>query len=86
VTLELTDVVVGSQCYIEDINGIELMNETAASSTVQEPYIYTADKDITVRVRKSSGGTEYLPFVAGGTITSSGFSLKVNQIQDTIAS
>lgn len=84
VTLELTNVVVGSQCYIEDANGVVLMNEVAVSSTVTEPYTYQGDIAVIVRVRKASAAPKYLPVNTGGTITVSGLSIQINQTLDTI--
>lgn len=90
VTLTLTDVVVGSQCSIYataggvETVGTELMNETAVSSTVTEPYAYSSSQPIVVRVRNSSGATRYFPYTTPGTITGD-FTLSVNQIEDTIA-
>jgi hypothetical protein len=85
VTLELSNVQVGSRAHIFDVSGNILMNEEAVSDTVTEPYTYVGDINITVRVRKSSTKPKYLPFEAGGTITSNGFSLRITQIIDPFA-
>jgi hypothetical protein len=86
VTLELNNVVVGSRCTIIDSNNNILMNEEAVSTTVTESYTYQGDVSVTVRVRKSSAVTKYLPFSTSGTVTSNGLTLTVNQTEDTIAS
>jgi hypothetical protein len=63
-----------------------LMNKTAASSTVAQSYVYPgSDRTITVRVRKSSAATKYLPYETGGTITSDGSSNFISQVEDSTA-
>lgn len=86
VTLTLNNVISGSRCLIQDVSGNILMSKGAESSTVSEPYTYIGDVEITVRVRKSSDSPKYLPYESGGTISTSGFSLTVNQILDSIIS
>ena len=73
--------------YTDDSNRTELMNEdTNASGIAQESYNYTGDQAIEVRVRKASGGTNYVNFSARGTIESGGFTLLVTLKEDTINS
>lgn len=90
VTLTLTNVVVGSQCAIYagaggyETEGTELMNETAVSTTVTEPYAYVSSQPIVIRVRNSSAATRYFPYNAAGTVTGD-FTLRIDQIEDTIA-
>ena len=91
VTLTLKDVVSGSQCSIHagatgpETEGTELMNETAAGVDVTEPYAFTTDQSIIVRIRKSSAAPKYGPFDTPGTITADGYTLTVNQIPDNIS-
>lgn len=87
VSVQLIDVVVGSQCLIyetDDIGNV-ILSETATSSTVDTTYNWAVDLPITIRVRKSTTAPKYLPYQATGTITSSGFALAVSQIADDIA-
>lgn len=87
VSLQLTNVVVGSQCFISrNSDNAVLMNKLATSSTVTEPYTHTVDESVTIRVRKSSTSPKYKPFSSGGTITSDGLSVYVAQVIDDIAS
>jgi hypothetical protein len=90
VILKLENVEAGSQCYIEDDQAtpVELMNKTATGSgkvEVTEPYVHTVDRGLTIRVRKSSAAPKLRPFVAGGTVTSDGYSGYVIQDPDPIA-
>jgi hypothetical protein len=91
VTLTLNSVVVGSQCAIyadtggPETVGTELMNETATGTTVTEPYAFTSNQPILIRVRKSSTAPKYFPYNASGTITSTGFTATVSQQPDNIA-
>lgn len=48
-------------------------------------FVYINDTQIIIKVRKGTSGTRYLPYEAPGLITSSGYSLIVNQVEDTIA-
>jgi len=92
VTVEITNVIVGSRVRVDTIDGngdisTNLISEEATTSTVSTNVTfsgldYTA---VSIRVRKSSGGTKYLPYSAGGTITDSGMSAAANQVVDTIA-
>ena len=87
VSLQLTNVIVGSQCFISrNSDSAILMNKIATSSTVTEPYIHTVDEAVTIRVRKSSIIPKYKPFSSGGTITSDGLNVYVSQVLDDIAS
>jgi len=91
VTVEVTDVIVGSRVRVDTIDGngdlsTNLISETATTSTVSTNVTfsgldYTA---VSIRVRKSSEGTKYLPYSASGTITSGGMSAAANQVIDTI--
>ncbi len=91
VTVEVTNVVVGSRVRVDtvDENGAlstNLISEEATTSTVSTSVNY-AGLDYTavsIRVRKSSGGTKYLPYSAGGTISSGGLSASANQIVNTL--
>jgi len=81
VTLQLENVVTGSQYWIKkNSTGEILANGTAAASTVNIPDInYAADFGITIRVRKAG----YEPFETGGTVTSGGISSWISQVADT---
>lgn len=88
VSVQLTNVVVGSECIIFETGNVSneiLPATTAASSTVSTTYNWTTDLAITIRVRKGTSAPKYLPFEATGTITNTGFSLAVSQIADSIA-
>ncbi len=86
VPVELTSVVIGSRVRVDTIDGngelsTNLILEEATSETVSTSVNF-AGLDFTavsIRVRKSSGGTKYLPYSSGGNITSSGMSSQVNQ-------
>lgn len=81
VTLTLTNVVIGSQCSVHtDPGGTELMNEAATSTTVTEPYEFTADQAVIIRVRKSSADPKYKNFAAKATVTSSGLTRRIDQV------
>lgn len=70
-----------------DTATVPLLNaDTDGSGQASVSVNYDADKDIFVRVRKSSTGvTRYIPFTTNGTLTSTGFSLSVTLIEDSIA-
>lgn len=64
--------------YTDDANRTELMNEdTSALGIAQASYNYVGDQDIEVRVRKASGGTNYVNFSTLGKIESGGYTLSV---------
>ncbi len=70
--------------YTDDGNRTELMNEdTLSSGIAQEAYNYTGDQDIVVKVRKASGGTNYVNFSTLGKIESGGYTLLVTLVEDT---
>lgn len=85
VAVTLTNVVVGSRVRIEKVSdGSEILSVEAASSTVSTNFQHTIDTDVNIIVRKASDGTKYLPYSTTGTITSSGLSVRINQIEDTV--
>lgn len=61
---------------------------TGSSTNLNETFSYnfTSNQDVFVRVRKSSNPTKYLPISRAETITSTGLSVNIEQIEDTIAS
>ena len=62
----------------------QIMNElTNASGIAQEDYNYTTDQDITVRIRKSSTGTRYVPAQTSGQVKSTGYTLTWVLVEDT---
>lgn len=64
--------------YTDDASRTELMNEdTSALGIAQASYNYVGDQDIEVRVRKASGGTNYVNFSTLGKIESGGYTLSV---------
>jgi len=88
VTISLTGMVQGSVLGIyKDSDGSEIVAPTTigASGSHSLTYSYTGDTAITVKVRKGSAAPKYLPYQYSGTITTTGFSLNVSQIPDTIA-
>lgn len=91
VTLQLDNVVVGSQCAIyalaggPETVGTQLMNETAVSATVTEAYDFTSNQPVEIRVRKSSTAPKYRPYNAQGTITANGLQVTVSQQPDPVA-
>lgn len=87
VSVELTNVVVGSQCLIYETANIAnvILSETAATSTVSTTYTWGGNLGITIRVRKGTTAPKYLPYQATGIIYNTGFALSINQIDDDIA-
>lgn len=87
VSVQLTDVIVGSECLIYETGNISnvILLTSAASSTVGTTYNWTGDLAITIRVRKGTSAPKYVPYQATGTITNTGFSLAVSQVADLIA-
>lgn len=57
----------------------------ASGAYTDSSFVYTSDVPIKVVVRKGTSATKYLPYNQLGTITSSGFSLIVTQIPDTVS-
>lgn len=55
-----------------------------ATGSYSTTYSYTGDTQIEVVARKGTSGTKYLPYSAPGLITSTGFSLIVNQVIDGV--
>lgn len=86
VPISITGMANGSEFAIyktSDMSEIAAPQSTTGSYSAS--YTYTADVGITVRVRKGSAATKYLPYEYQGTITSTGFALNVAQIVDPIA-
>lgn len=68
---------------VYDSGDTQLMNELTVSGIATESYAYTADENISIRIRKSSTGTtRYIPVSTTGTITSAGFALTVTLLED----
>tara|TARA_R110000822_G_scaffold120633_1_gene254112 strand:- start:6884 stop:9526 length:2643 start_codon:yes stop_codon:yes gene_type:complete len=75
--------------YTDDANNTELMNEdTIAGGIATQPFSFSSDQDITVRVRESpnTASGRYIPFFTRGTITVDGYSVVVILQDDPIAS
>lgn len=86
-TLILRNIVVGTRYRVENAStGAEIWSGTAAASPVQKTdYNYTADVDVKIKARYASGSSKYLPLEYGGTITTNGLDVTLQQIEDTIA-
>jgi hypothetical protein len=82
-SITLTGLVAGSRVQIQDMtNTIELFNETEATTTFSDSVAFTSDITIRIRVALSSTAPFYKLFETTDTLTSAGFSLKVNQQLD----
>lgn len=87
VTLLISGMAEGSVLAVyKTIDSSSIISPTTigASGSHSITYSYTGDTQITVVVRKGTSGTKYLPYTAPGLITSSGFSLIVNQVVDGV--
>lgn len=93
VTVTLTNIVPGSLYYIYDTNtNAQIATGTATGTpdpgettiNYDVSVVYEADFDITVNVRKSSAPVKYLPYSTGSTVTSSGASVFIAQVIDTV--
>ncbi len=91
VAVEITNIIPGSRVRVDTVDGngslsTNLISESASGTSVSTSVNY-AGLDYTavsIRVRKGSDGTKYLPYSASGTISSGGLSASVNQVVDTI--
>jgi len=84
--VSLSNIVVGSTwAVINSATNAVLASGTAASSTVSFTYPWSANVNVTVRVRYY-GSVKYVPYETSGVITNAGLSIIVNQIQDSIGS
>jgi hypothetical protein len=74
----------GTQAWVY----LQIMNElTNANGVAEEAYLYEADEEVVVLIRKSStGGTRYIPASTTQTITSNGLSLSWVLKKDTVLS
>lgn len=89
VDINLSGIAEGSVVAVyKDSDDSEIISPTAVGATgiVTDTYIYSTDVPVTVKVRKGTSGTKYLPYNAPGTISSTGFSLIVSQVEDSIVS
>lgn len=86
VDIVLTNVVSGSTYYIYKTSDSSLLGTgTASGSTVTISNVaYVSDFGITVRVRKASSATKYIPFETQATVTSIGVSVFIGQLEDAI--
>ncbi len=87
VAITLQNIVPGSTWAVyKASDGSEIVSSTvAASSEVSANYTHLTDTAVIVRVRKASSYPKYLPWSAAGTITSSGLTVVVAQVEDSIA-
>lgn len=71
----------GARCRIEETGGTLVTDgSTNSSGTFSDTYLYTIDVDVNVVVRLK----KFIPFRTTGTISSSGLSVSVRFIADTI--
>ena len=80
--------VVTAQVRIENAStGALISSGTTNGSGVYSDanYNYGGDLGVTIKIRKSTSGTRYLPFNTGGTIDSNGLTVQATLIEDTIA-
>ena len=86
VDIVLTNVTTGSTYYVyKTSGGLLLGSGTASGATVTIPNVaYVTDFGITIRVRKSSAVTKYLPFETQATVTVAGANVFTSQIEDAI--
>jgi len=76
-----------AKTYVEGVDTaiVPLLNkDTNASGYVSLDYNYLGDKDIKIRIRKSTETVKYLPYETSGQITNNGFSLTALLTADTI--
>lgn len=78
--------IVGARVRVEETDGTQVMNEeTIAGGIATESFNYTTDTAVIIKVRDSStGGVRYKSFSANGTITSTGLTVAVTLVEDTI--
>lgn len=86
VDIVLSNIVTGSTYYVYKTSDLSLLaSGTAAASTVTITDIaYVADFGITVRVRKASSATKYIPFETQATVRSTGVDVFIGQTEDSI--
>ncbi len=94
VTITLANIVPGSVYYIFNAdNPVEIIAQGTASgspgpgeTTIDYSFsiVYSVDKNITIRVRKSSAPVKYLPYETGGTLTTAGAYVFVAQVFDSV--
>ncbi|HRH22098.1 MAG TPA: hypothetical protein PLJ58_02745, partial [bacterium] len=86
VDIVLSNIVTGSTYYVYKTSDLSLLaSGTAAASTVTITNIaYVADFGITVRVRKASSATKYIPFETQATVRSTGVDVFIGQTEDSI--
>ena len=86
---EAGSIVAGAQCAIyKTSDDTELMNEASAAVTglAEETFNYPGSTvDIYIRVRLNSGGTNYVPYYATGTIDANGFTTYARLIEDSVS-
>lgn len=84
VPLSITNIVDGSRLYIvNETDSVVLANVLISGTTSYSDSInFTGNKDLSIRVRNSSAAPFYKTFTSTGTLTSTGFSLAVNQELD----
>lgn len=70
-----------------DDNDVIMNDYTDSNGKAETTYNYTTDKNLEIRVRKSSPdeGTRYIPVRTYGTLTSTGFSTTIVMYEDLVA-
>lgn len=88
-SLTLQNVVSGSRYRVEDTNLSDALvtegNAAGGDIVLSVPY-YTSPHTFRIKVRKGTSAPKYQPFEILSVVTSSGASVYVSQVSDTIAS
>lgn len=88
-SLTLQNVVSGSRYRVEDTNLSDALvtegNASGGDIVLSVPY-YTSPHTFRIKVRKGTSAPKYQPFEILSVVTSSGASVYVSQVADTIAS
>jgi hypothetical protein len=85
VPIVLQNVIVGSRCRVEkQSDGSAILSTEAADTEVSASFQHTVDTPVNIIVRKGSGATKYQPYFSTGTITNTGLTVTINQVEDTI--
>lgn len=83
VPITLTNLVTGSRVYVyNSTDAAVISNVIEPTSTFSTSVSFVGTKSLLIRVRNASGSTKYKAYETTGTLTSTGFSLNVNQELD----
>ena len=84
-TIQLSGVVLGSRVQLYDVTtDSELYNAVLTSTTLTVPAVWTSDHDIRIRVMWVSGASAKQWYETVGVLKSTGLSLSINQMDDTV--